>query len=166
MANIANGAATTTSQYAVHQDATSSHWGMGTCTEQCLNTYGQTTGDTDYTMGLQTPTTTTAPTTHITGQPPMGMLLPSLDPAWLQLISGAVMATVTNMQHGTGTLLGSPPTGNLTTTTQVAKLLNGSNKHSLLGFCGQTIQETHPKYSLSWIAMRTQPQNSMHSRTD
>jgi len=47
----------------------------------------------------------------------MGTLLPSLDPAWLQLILGTVMVTVANMQHGTGTLLGSPSVGNLTTTT-------------------------------------------------
>jgi len=75
------------------------------------------------------------------GQLPIGTLPPTLDYGWLQLISGAVIATVTNMQQGNGNLLGITTAGTPTTTTWSAKLLNGANKHSLLGFCGRSIQE-------------------------
>jgi len=93
--------------------------------------------DTNCTIGLQTPPTIAQSTNQQAGQlSPIGTLPPTLDHGWLQLILGAVIATVTNMQQGNGNLLGITTTGTHTTTTQSAKLINGANKHSLLGFCG------------------------------
>jgi len=109
------------------------------------NTHGQVPGYTNYIQGLQTPPISVPPTNQQTGQPLAGILLPTMDPSWLQLILGAVMATVANLQHGNSNLLGSPNSGTLTTTTRSAKLLNGTNKHSLLGFCSRSIQENPPE---------------------
>jgi len=72
-------------------------------------------------------------------------MLPIMDPSWLQLILGAVLAMVANMQHTNGNMIGNNQPGALTTTTQSAKLLNGANKFSLLGFCGHSIQESPPE---------------------
>jgi len=98
--------------------------------------------ETDYTSGMQALAQPTYPHTH---HYPMENQQIALNPSWLQLISRTVLATVANLQQATMMATGVNTHRNLTTTTRSIKLLNRTNKHSLLGFCGQSIQESPPK---------------------
>jgi len=98
--------------------------------------------ETDYTRGMQTPAQITLTQT---GQCQIGAPQTIINPSWLQLISGTVLATVANLQQNTMIANRTNQQGNITTTTRSAKLLNGTNKHSLLEFCGHSIQESPPQ---------------------
>jgi len=101
-----------------------------------------TARETDYTRGMQTPAQLTPLSTS---QYQSGTPQTTVNPSWLQLISGTVLATIANLQQNTILANGTNQQRNITTTTRSAKLLNGTNKHSLLGFCGHSIQESPPE---------------------
>ncbi len=103
---------------------------------------GLTPRETDYTSRLQALAQLAPPNPSYY---PTGPTQTALDPSWLQLISRTVLATVASLQQTTMMATGGNQPVNLTTTTRSAKLLNGTNKHSLLGFCGQSIQENPPE---------------------
>jgi len=64
-----------------------------------------------------------------------------IDPNIASIISGAFQAALINMQQqGTNTT-----TGGLQTRGKSAKILQGTNRYSLLGFCGLTIQDDVPE---------------------
>jgi len=72
-------------------------------------------------------------TTHVQQQ--------SIDPNLASIISGAFQAAMASMQQQQGT---GSTTGGLHTSGKSVKILNGTNRFSLLGFCGLTLQDEVP----------------------
>ncbi len=117
------------------------NWGMGRPDSHP----GWTNNNMDYMRGMQTTPQPELPPYPQGGQQQNTTLPPVIDPSWLQLISSTVLAMVASMQQSNGTQNGVSLAGTLTLTTRSAKLLNGTNKFSLLGFCGHSIQDSQPE---------------------
>jgi len=64
-----------------------------------------------------------------------------IDPNLASIISGAFQAAILSMQHNQGVANNA---GGLQTSSKSAKLLNGTNRFSLLGFCGLMIHDEVP----------------------
>jgi len=80
--------------------------GPGVPREQYNHTQEQTYGEIDYTTGMQTPPTIVSPMNQHVGHHPTGTMPKILDPVWLQLILGAILAMVANIQHSNGNMIG------------------------------------------------------------